>query len=725
MSMSVSELGAWLILPALGIVLYALSQQVTNEIGRMLIRLLAFGLAEAGIIQASFASYFGPIGQTPGVFWLTSGFVIGVLLLVDRRHYLYYVFVSILVHVHAIMIIKSMPWDAASGLITANLTEQVVGSLLLRYVLGGTPDITRPRTFVLYCLICVGFATALSAVIGSATLAIFFGQQDWFRNWQIWWFSDAMGMLSLGSAILAWNCPAADETIARGKWSRIEACVVILMLILTAAISIGPFSLKLESFLDFPYLVLPLLVWAALRLNARLAISAAVAVAAVTVFTANGTLAQLPWVPDNALGPFRENSESVSSAVLAIQAFLFVALLTTQILVTLNYQRQRAENDRLAMGDQLYESQRMESVAHLASGVAHDLNNLLAVIAMYRDQVEERVGDDPTLTPALEAMDDAAGNAVAMSRSLLDLGRQEKIKPGPLNLRTLLQRTMQVCRPLLPKTMRVQMEIEIGRDLIIQGDANHLQQVILNLVLNARDAMPPGGGVLSIWARQPDPSTQRIEIGVRDTGSGISAQDLKHVFEPLFTTKPVGKGTGLGLSIVKRIIEAHGGTAEIDSAPGKGTTVKLYLPYGPADANHNEPIDSNRTPLHLANTRFSRDEKVDGACGIALVYIENPQIRGAVIAELHEQGWDFQTCHTVEHLMDCARKDENAHRRACAIIDLRPIANPDVITQAPLPLPTIVLTDQRPPPKLVDPNSVVLPMPFKIKYLLDTVNQVR
>lgn len=723
--MSVSELGAWLILPALGIVIYALSHRVSHDIARMLIRLLAFGLAQAGINQVSYASYFGPVGETPGVFWLTSGFTIGVFLLVDRRDYLYYVLVSILVHVHSAMILNAMHWDVASMMISANLSEEVIGSLLLRYLVGGPPDITKPRTFILYCLVCVGFATAVSAVIGSTAISIFYGQEDWFNNWQVWWFADAMGMLSLGSAILAWNCPAPGEAIVQNRWARVETYAVIAMLILTAAISIGPFNLQLQSVLDYPYLVLPPLVWAAIRLNARLAITAAVAVAAVTVFTANGTLGQLPWVPDNELGPFRENDRPVESAVLAIQAFLFVTLLTTQVLVTLNYQRQRVENDRLAMGDQLYESQRMESVAHLASGVAHDLNNLLAVIAMYRDQVEERVGDDPTLTPALEAMDDAAGNAVAMSRSLLDLGRQEKIKPGPLNLRTLLQRTMQVCRPLLPKTMRVQMEIEIGRDLIIQGDANQLQQVILNLVLNARDAMPPGGGVLSIWARQPDPSTQQIEIGVRDTGSGISAQDLKHVFEPLFTTKPAGKGTGLGLSIVKRIIEAHGGTAEIDSAPGQGTTVKLYLPYGPADPNHNEPIDSTRIPLHLANTRFNRDKKVGVACGIALVYIENPQIRGAVIAELQDQGWDFKVCHSAEDLLACSQQDFYAHQRACAIIDIRPITNPDAITQAHLPMPTIVLTDMHPPPKLVDPNCVVLPMPFKIKHLLDTVNQVR
>jgi signal transduction histidine kinase len=718
--MSVYELGAWLVLPVVGVVLYQLSKRFTNETLRLLTRLIAFGVAEVGINQASYASYFGPVGEAPGVFWLTSGMTIGVLLLVDGRHFLYYVLVSILVHLHSSMILNEMHWDVALFMVTANLAEEVIGAMLLRYVVGGTPDITRPRIFALYCLICVSFATAIGAAIGSTALSIFYGQENWFRNWQIWWFSDAMGMLSLGSAILAWNSTSPGEPITRSKWARVESIAVVALLVLTAAISIGPFQLSIQSFLDYPYLILPILVWAALRLNARIAIGAAVAVAMLTVFTANGTLGQLPYFPDGELGPFRDNARSVNSAVLAIQAFLFVTLLTTQVLVTLNYQRLRTASERLAIQNQLYESQRMESVAQLAGGVAHDLNNLLAVIRLYRDQVEDRVGDDPSLTPALQAMDDAAGSATAMSRSLLDLARQDEITTGPINVRQLLSRTMQICKPLLHANIQVKLDLEVNKDLVIIGDANHLQQAVLNLVLNARDAMTPGGGTLSVWVRPCDESMKRVEIGVRDTGVGIPAEELEHVFEPLFTTKEHGKGTGLGLSIVHSIMDAHGGTIKVESTPGEGTTMRLLLPFNPAEAQLIKQLNQNESAVISAQQTSGSEDPLT-----VLVFIGHPQVRGAVLAELHNQGFEAESCDSIEDLLELAGRAGETPSNTRAVVDLRSITRHEMLTAGPLPIPMIVLSDQSPPPDLADSSSRVLQLPFKIQQLVDAVREIR
>jgi len=715
--MPLNEIALWLGVVSMAAVLYFSSTRTHGDRIRDVLRVLAYMLAVVGVKELSYASYFGPVGENPGVFWLSSGLHVAVLLCVSWRRYPLYVLLTALAHLASGNLLHDLPWQANLWWTFATITEGIVGSVLLRSVVSGKPDITQPSTFLLFFVLCGGVATAVCAAIGSAVLALVYDQTQWFVNWQVWWLSDAMGVLSLGATILAWSSHTERLPTNRGKRRLLEGTSLCLLLVLVATAVLGPFSIVTESVLDYPYLVIPLLFWVALRFDVRLATAAALYVSIVTVYTANGILAQLPGIPESALGPFMQSGNSIAGTVIALQAFLFVSLLTTQVLVTLNYQRQRAEAERLSIQDQLYESQRMESVAQLAGGVAHDLNNLLAVITLYRDQVEERVGDDASLKPALEAMDDAAGSATAMSRSLLDLSRQAEISTGPVNVRNLLQRTMQVCKPLLPPNIRVNLVIDVSRDLEIVGDANHLQQAILNLVLNARDAMTPGGGELTVWARPCDDAEHSILIDVQDTGVGISAEQLEHVFEPLFTTKAHGKGTGLGLSIVQSIIDGHGGSIEVQTAPGEGTTVRLLLPFNPADTREIKQAD------HLASLLDGQGQADRSTHPLTvLVCIGHPQIRGAVLAELRGQGCHAESCDSVEELFELANR---VGERVRAVVDLRSLPNRESIISGPLPVPTIVLTDQSPPPNLADPSSQIMTLPFKVQKLVDTVKGLR
>lgn len=719
--MPLNEIGLWLGFAAVGAALYLGSARLRSDRLRAGVRLLAFASAAIGVNQISYASYFGPVGEAPGVFWLSSGLLVATLIATERRWYPAYALVAALVHLHSGMFLHDLPWTASAFWTCANVSEGVVGSLLLRSVIAGTPDITRPRTFVFFLVLCAGVGTAVSAAIGSTALAVIYEQTDWFVNWQVWWVSDAMGVLSLGTALLAWNNEVVSVPSQRRRARMIECIALCVLLVLTTVVALGPLSIVTRSVLDYPYLVLPLLFWAALRFDVRLATAAALFVAVVAVYTANGTLAQLPGIRAAERGPFRQPGRTIADTVLAIQAFLFVTLFTTQLLVALTYQRRRDEHDRLALQDQLYASQRMESLAQLASGVAHDLNNLLAVISLYRDQVEQRVGNDPALTPALRAMDDAAENAASVSRSLLDLSRHDHSDDGPIDLSWTLQRAMRVCQPLLPGRIRVSVQAS-SPGPVVQADPRQLQQVVLNLVLNARDAMAGAGGSLRVWAQVYEQDPSLAELGVSDTGRGIAAEQLASIFEPLYTTKPRGEGTGLGLSIVRSIVEGHHGRVDVESQPGQGAVFRVLLPR----VGNDGPLSDeslHRTGVFVSSSPDAKGSEPASGAEVngrppVLLLMDQPQLAGVLRAELSARGWSAVGVRDLTAYLSAA---SNAQPGTVGVIDTRSLADTEAALRLPLPIPTVLIAVGEETNAPADPRVRVLAMPFHLRELVDTL----
>ena len=719
--MPLSDVGLWAGVSLLGVVLYFLTSRLRHDTLRFVIRLLAFSFSGLGINELSYASYFGPVGEYPGVFWLSSGLLVGVLLTVNRRWYGWYVAAAFGVDLFSGIVLHHQALNTRLCWTTANIVEGVLGSVLLRVVLHRKPDITQPRALLLYCVFCLGVASMTGALIGIIGLSVFYNETYLLQKWQVWAAADAMGMLSLGSAILAWNTEPIPWRIRR-NWRRLaEAVAMFGLLLILAWVSVGPANLPLHTILDYPYLVLPILGWAALRFDARVSTAATLIVALITVYTANGTFNQLPWVTEPTYGPLRPPGTTVSEAVLTIQAFLFVGLFATQLMLALNHQRIRAERETLEIRDQLYASQRMESIAQLASGIAHDLNNLLAVIALYRDQVEDRVGKDAELSPALDAMDYAMDHATSLSRSLLNLGRYAPNTIGPLDPGQLLRRVEAVCRPLLPKSIDFVLRIDPSLRQAIQGNAHQLQQVLLNLILNARDAMQPGGGTLTVWVKPSTGTNRQVEFGVRDTGCGIDPKDLEHIFEPLFTTKPPDQGTGLGLSIVRSIVEGHHGRITIDTQPGRGTTFHVLLPL--------ELEKTIKPSEHLSRTGvfLASGHQTPGSVGpihtadkpAVLLLVDNPQVRGAIVAGLYRQGWSALSFTTYDDYQAAVGQLGEGH--AIGVIDLRMLSDPARVTDQALPIPTLLLCSQPPHADQQVQGKKYLVMPFKITELIGAI----
>ena len=225
---------------------------------------------------------------------------------------------------------------------------------------------------------------------------------------------------------------------------------------------------------------------------------------------------------------------------------------------------------------QLRHAQKMEAVGQLTSGIAHDFNNLLTVILGCAELLRDTVPPDGL--EDLDAVGVAAERGREMIKKLMGFSRHMALELKPLDLGALLAEMVKTLARVLPSSIAVRLAPPHGPQLVV-ADAGAVEQILLNLATNARDAMP-GGGTLTITTR-PAPGGY-VSVAVTDTGEGMSRATLERAFEPFFTTKPPGRGTGLGMAMIKSLMDQQHGRVTIDSAPGRGTTVELFLPAAPA-----------------------------------------------------------------------------------------------------------------------------------------------
>ena len=371
---------------------------------------------------------------------------------------------------------------------------------------------------------------------------------------------------------------------------------------------------------------------------------------------------------------FEGNSGS-ELTVLAVAMYLLAGLFILGVLsVLLNkmviipaVEREMLENEREMLTEQLHHSQKMEAVGRLAGSIAHDFNNLLTIIDGYSSLIIADPESEETGQHAQEVVE-AARKASFITRKLLSFSHKEQTEPVVLDLNITLADTDKMLSRLIGE--KVQLITRFSSEPIyVKADSIQLGQVLMNLAVNARDAMPNGGRITIKTdfqmihdgeRRKPDnfPAGTYAKISVRDTGQGIDPEKVDQIFEPFFTTKESGKGTGLGLSIVKTIIKQTGGFIDLISKLGGGTTFMIYLPLAEpeedvlvdavtAEPSAQEKSDSIATAVALT-------EELAGQ--IILLVEDDPMIRGLVSHTLEAQDYKVLVADDGWEAVQLARK---------------------------------------------------------------------
>ncbi len=297
-------------------------------------------------------------------------------------------------------------------------------------------------------------------------------------------------------------------------------------------------------------------------------------------------------------------------------------------------ERKHAEAEREKLQSQLLQAQKMESIGQLAGGVAHDFNNILAAILMHIDLMRSDQRLDVSMIDGLQELEREAQRAASLTRQLLLFSRRQVLEPRKLDLRETIGGMIKMLRRLLGEHIEIKVD-HPAESVWVEADPGMMEQVVMNLCVNARDAMPKGGRLniqlraiaLEPEAAQRQPSArpgQFIRLQVADSGCGMDEATLKRIFEPFFTTKEAGKGTGLGLATVYGIVKQHQGWIEVESAVGQGTAFQIYIPASEAAE---------------ANAETATAPVVKGGRETILLAEDDESVRRLMAASLRRQGY--------------------------------------------------------------------------------------
>jgi len=535
--------------------------------------------------------------------WPASGIALAALLLWGYR-----LWPAIFLGAFLLSISTQGTIATSLGIATGNTLEALLGAWLMRRFANGPKAFERAGDIFKFVLLAAILSTAFGATLGVTSLSLGgFAPWDHYQTiWLTWWFGDMAGDLILTPLIVIWVAQVPPRMTAK----RIPEALGLL----AATFTIGSLIFVGGPSSGLKYLALPPLIWAAFRFGAHGTVTSAFVMTALALM---GTM--------KTLEPFTAPDANLS--LLLLQLFIAIITVTALVLAAVVSERTRAETalqkakDELTRANEdlekrvrhrtedleransallqkfaeekkleqrLHQVQMMDSIGTLAGGISHDFNNVLNIIKGYASLLSlEREGDHE-LTHCLKIIDATVDRGAAMVQQLLTVARKNERRFASVDLNALLEGLKGQLAKSFPPTIEITLQLD--SDLYpVLADPNQIHQALLNICLNARDAMPEGGKLVIstgkvFGAKLHERFTDAKErpyafITVRDTGTGMDEATKSRAFEPFFTTKEVGQGSGLGLSVAYGIVSDHGGFLDVTSEPNRGTTVHVYLPH--------------------------------------------------------------------------------------------------------------------------------------------------
>lgn len=306
--------------------------------------------------------------------------------------------------------------------------------------------------------------------------------------------------------------------------------------------------------------------------------------------------------------------------------------------------------ERRELEQQLQQMQKIEAVSRLAGGVAHDFNNLLMAISSYTELLQLKISENETAKKYLDEIGKTVDRASSLTKGLLTFSRKQVISPKALDLNALIHEQIKMLKRLLPENIDLDFNPASGQPFI-KADSTQVEQVMMNLAINARDAMPDGGRILIEThdsdgdSESPPDLSGQVIIAMSDTGCGMDAGTCSQIFEPFFTTKEAGKGTGLGLAIVFDIVKQGGGKISVESEVGRGTTFRVHFPRVQAE---------NQRDAH------ENDEPLPPATETVLLVEDEITVRESIAEYLEQSGYRVLRANCGPQAMTLADESEGS-----------------------------------------------------------------
>lgn len=513
----------------------------------VLAALIYFALARASL-------YFASLNASATPIWPPTGVAIALLLMRGNM-----LAPAILAGAFAANYAVT-PQIATAGFISlGNTLEAVVATFLIQRWAKGEHVFQSPIGVGKFAVIVTAAAAPLSATIGVIALATT-GHAVWSdatQIWITWWLGNLAGAILTTPALVLWSRTLRGEEPAPLAANALISFASALLIATIAFSPISPIPAASRSALAF-LVILPLL-WSALRLGLRETATMALLISSFAV-----------WGVIAGSSPFVQST--LNGSLLLLVTFIVSATLPSLALAA---ERRQSQTLLDQTRSELVQAQKLEALGTLTSGVAHDFNNLLAAIGgglrVLEKQNEERMRTMEAVTQALE-------RGSGLTRQLLAFARREPLKLERIDTQVALESAHGLIRSSIKDHIRFEMHVTPGL-WPVKADRNQLEVALLNLAVNARDAMPEGGDLV-VQAENivGDDQEKCVAISVADSGEGMSQETLARAFEPFFSTKAAGHGTGLGLAQVYGFATQGGGKVTIDSAVGQGTTVTITLP---------------------------------------------------------------------------------------------------------------------------------------------------